>query len=67
MTTENPQPDADSTDDVLVPATPGAEKLGSPAATPVEPDDDAVLAPATPGAEKLGDAAAGAEPGVEGS
>jgi hypothetical protein len=56
MTSENSQPEVEATDDVLVPATPGAEKLGSPASSPVTEDDDAVLAPATPGAEHLGDA-----------
>ncbi|ORM30618.1 hypothetical protein [Williamsia sp. 1135] len=56
MTSENSQPDVEATDDVLAPATPGSEKLGSPASPPADPDDDAVLAPATPGAEHLGDA-----------
>lgn len=60
MTTENKQPE--STDDVLIPATPGAEKLGSPDPQPASPDDDAVLAPATPGAEKLGSVDDDADP-----
>lgn len=45
--------------EVLSPATPGAETLGSPdvrSAVPADSQggDDAVLAPATPGAEVLG-------------
>jgi hypothetical protein len=48
----------DNTDnEVLSPATPGAETLGSPDPTPSSSDEAAeadVLTPATPGAETLG-------------